>query len=303
LVTTELTHSSSGRSTLLGFVILVGAANLCFRPSSVGRRARLAWAFGFGSIVAMYAIARLWPVFEADVVASVISGWGRFQLERVLWAEPAVIYILFGLALVAISDALGQIRGRRLAAVVAVVVAVVQGWTLVDRHPFRAAPDSLTVRQFLAPVTYHELASTVEADGGGQVASVGVHPAAAIYNGLNTADGYWNVYDLDYKHRFRRLIAPALERDPSLRSYFDNWGSRVYIFQPEFGRISCCSPPSHDAYELIVDPDAFLDLGITHLISAGPITNASALSLDEVRVVDVPDELGPLYLYRVIADD
>lgn len=299
LLTTELIHSPSGRSTLLGGVIVIGLALLCFRPASVGRRIRLAWAFSIVAIVAMYTIDRLWPVFESTVVARVMTDWGRFQLERVLWAEPAVIYVLFGLSLLAISDALERLRLRHLATVAVVLIAAIQAWTLVERHPFRATPESLTVRQFLAPITYHEFATTIADEQGDKVVSVGVHPAAAIYNGLDTADGYWNVYDRDYKHGFRELIAPALALDEGLRTYYDNWGNRVYVFQPAFGRISCCRAPSHDPYELVVEPTAFGDLGVTHVISAGPITNADEMMLREVRVVDVPEELGPMWLYRV----
>jgi hypothetical protein len=63
-----------------------------------------------------------------------------------------------------------------------------------------------------------------------RVLSFGIDPMVASLNGYEAFDGYVYNYPLEYKNAFRRIIAGELAADPSLRNYFDGWGSRVYLF-------------------------------------------------------------------------
>ena len=69
-----------------------------------------------------------------------------------------------------------------------------------------------------------------------RVASIGLHPAIAQYNGFYTLDTYNNYYPLEYKHQFRKIIAAELDKKRTLRRYFDEWGGRCYIFVDELGK-------------------------------------------------------------------
>ncbi|MBO5281674.1 MAG: hypothetical protein J6B43_00890, partial [Lachnospiraceae bacterium] len=60
--------------------------------------------------------------------------------------------------------------------------------------------------------------------------SLGITPAAALYNGFYCLDGYSNLYPLEYKHEFREIIARELEKSEGVRVYFDAWGNRCYLF-------------------------------------------------------------------------
>ena len=66
-----------------------------------------------------------------------------------------------------------------------------------------------------------------------RVTSLGIDPAAALYQGFYCLDGYSNNYSLDYKHAFREILKPELERSDYLRKYFDEWGNRCYLFSSE----------------------------------------------------------------------
>ena len=52
----------------------------------------------------------------------------------------------------------------------------------------------------------------------------------AVMNNIATIDGYHNVYPLKYKDTFRRIIKRELEKDKTIKTYYDNYGSRVYAF-------------------------------------------------------------------------
>ena len=65
-----------------------------------------------------------------------------------------------------------------------------------------------------------------------RVASVGIHPAFMWGYGLETADGYLNLYPKRYQQFWYAVISKSLLQDDSLRSYFEGWGSRIYLFVP-----------------------------------------------------------------------
>lgn len=63
-----------------------------------------------------------------------------------------------------------------------------------------------------------------------RVAHLGISPAPSLMHGFYTVDGYSNNYPLEYKHRFREVIAAELEKNEEVRVYFDLWGNRCYLF-------------------------------------------------------------------------
>jgi predicted membrane protein len=62
-----------------------------------------------------------------------------------------------------------------------------------------------------------------------RVASIGIPPAVAQYNGMWTIDGYSSNYPLPYKHQFRNIIAAELEKNGNNRGFFDFWGSQSIV--------------------------------------------------------------------------
>ena len=68
---------------------------------------------------------------------------------------------------------------------------------------------------------------TVEVKGGAEMANL-----PATY-GLETADGYHNVYSVRYKRFWRAVIAPSLALDPQRQIWFDNFGHFATLEIPE----------------------------------------------------------------------
>ena len=63
-----------------------------------------------------------------------------------------------------------------------------------------------------------------------RIISVGFDPMIAVMNDIKVIDGYHNMYPLNYKKKFRKIIEKELENNKKLKEYYDNWGSRVYAF-------------------------------------------------------------------------
>jgi hypothetical protein len=111
-----------------------------------------------------------------------------------------------------------------------------------------------------------------------RIAHVGLSPAPALVYGFYTVDGYSNNYPLEYKHAFRKVIAPALEENEVLKTYFDGWGSRAYLFLDE-------SHITEDGYEnLPYDFEALADLGCEYILSDKKISGTKELVLEKAFV-------------------
>jgi len=89
-----------------------------------------------------------------------------------------------------------------------------------------------SVKEFFAEKQFH-IGLPVE---NYRVVSIGIHPTIAQYNGFYTLDTYNNFYPLSYKHEFRKIIEKELAKNKSIRTYFDEWGGRFYIFTDELGK-------------------------------------------------------------------
>ena len=81
-------------------------------------------------------------------------------------------------------------------------------------------------------------------------------------HGFYTVDGYSNNYPLEYKHRFREVIAPEIEKNEEVRVYFDTWGNRCYLFNSITGNYMRLQKGNTLVYEgLEFDMEALRELG------------------------------------------
>ncbi|MBI5625538.1 MAG: hypothetical protein HY924_17300 [Elusimicrobia bacterium] len=55
-------------------------------------------------------------------------------------------------------------------------------------------------------------------------------PGFAHAYGLETVDGYVNLYSRRYFTYWSKVIEPVIEREPYLKEYFGKWGSQVYLY-------------------------------------------------------------------------
>jgi hypothetical protein len=129
-----------------------------------------------------------------------------------------------------------------------------------------------------------------------RVVSIGMHPSIAQFNGFHTLDGYQVNFPLEYKNRFRRIIARELEKNEVLREYFDGWGNRCYVFVAELGKRQDGTPIDN----LELDTLALKDLGGEYIFSANEIRNHVSNSLTLEKVFMRKDGGRPIYLYKVL---
>lgn len=133
-----------------------------------------------------------------------------------------------------------------------------------------------------------------------RVAHLGISPAPALMHGFYTADGYSNNYPLEYKHRFRRVIAKELEKAPETAVYFDTWGSRCYLFNAATGNAWMLGKDAEIVYEnLEFDMDALKGLDCEYLFSCGEILNAEELGLELLGYFETESSYWGVWLYQL----
>lgn len=110
-----------------------------------------------------------------------------------------------------------------------------------------------------------------------RVASLGMCPAVALEAGFYCIDGYSNNYSLEYKHEFREIIAKELEKCPGMKAYFDDWGSRCYLFTEESQNYYYLAKDEDFRYEkLELDTGKMREMGCEYLFSAAEIEEEDA---------------------------
>lgn len=133
-----------------------------------------------------------------------------------------------------------------------------------------------------------------------RVAHLGMSPAPSLMHGFYTVDGYSNNYSLEYKHRFRQVIARELEKNEQTRLYFDQWGNRCYLFNNATGNAWLLGKREHIIYEeLEFDMEALKDLGCEYLFSSGKIMDAEAMGLDFWGYYETENSYWGVYLYAL----
>ena len=133
-----------------------------------------------------------------------------------------------------------------------------------------------------------------------RVVSLGIDPAAALYQGFYCLDGYSNNYSLEYKHAFRKAIAPELVKSPYLQDYYDNWGNRCYLFSAECPGYYTIEKNGFYFQDYSLDTEALRQLGGTYLFSAAWIMNAEeeGLTLLREEPFETQDSYYRIFIYK-----
>lgn len=149
---------------------------------------------------------------------------------------------------------------------------------------------------------FESLKNDIEYDYEGLI-SVGYHPAVAMFNGFNTLDGYVSIHPLDYHYRFREIIAPSLDAYPDLAEYYDTWGGRMYCFIDESKDVAPKRVAKDEARDLLINIDAFYDMGGRYIFSMYELSNADDLGLYLVEhKTDMESSLYQTWVYKVGRD-
>lgn len=217
-----------------------------------------------------------------------------FNFARYHFLRPLVIYLLFAAGLKILWEQ-GRVWKRF---VPWLVVAQVFLLTLTNEEiVYQKKP---TMREFFAEEQFTEIKEYIGlSQNAYRVASIGLHPAIAQYNGFYTLDTYNNFYPLSYKKQFRQIIEKELEKNKTIRTYFDEYGGRCYLFTDELGKHYMFNKKSKKRIRnLELNIEAFKNMGGRYIFSSVPIDNAKSNKLQLDKVFDSNRAAWKIYLYK-----
>lgn len=219
-----------------------------------------------------------------------------FNFARYHFLRPLVIYASFALALKILS-----LQGRSWASSVKWLAVFQIGLLFLfnDEIIYHQKP---TVKEFYAEELFTDIKEYIgRKPKDYRVASIGLHPAIAQYNGFYTIDTYNNFYPLTYKHHFRKIIEKELSKNKTIRKYFDKWGGRCYIFTAELGKKYMIKKDSHRKLKnLQLNTAVFKELGGQYIFSSLPIINAEENQLILEKVFESKSAAWKIYLYKTM---
>ncbi|MRX73722.1 hypothetical protein GJU40_16395 [Bacillus lacus] len=225
-----------------------------------------------------------------------------FNFARFHFLKPLLFYVSFGIALHYLWKKKSFWRGIAAAAVLGQILILLpfqEEW-LYGRHY-----QSPSFQEFFAKKQFQEINTFIGLPQDSyRVASIGLHPAVAQYNGFYTLDTYNNVYPLTYKYQFRKIIEKELQKNRKLRSYFDEWGSRCYIFVDELGKKYEYKKTSKKTIKhLQLNTEAFQEMGGRYFFSSVPILNAGENNLRLLKEFTHEDSAWRIYLYEAVQNE
>ncbi len=131
-------------------------------------------------------------------------------------------------------------------------------------------------------------------------AAYGMHPAVLDYNGIATVDGYLGMYSQEYKEKWEKVIAPALDGSPYLDNYFKNWGARVCLYSgSDENTYAPTRKVRFEDHRLVADLDALRALDCRYIFSRVQFTNEAELGLEAPAVYEDDSSPYTIYVYSL----
>ena len=160
--------------------------------------------------------------------------------------------------------------------------------------------NGITYKQFYSERLFKEVASFIgKKQSEYKVVSIGIHPSISQHNGFHTLDGYLTLYPLEYKHKFRRIIKDELSKNEKLRYYYDNWGSRVYVFIAEIGTNYLRNKNEVYPITISLNTQVLKEMGGEYVFSSYFIVNAQKNNMELLKKFKNKDSAWDIYLYKL----
>ncbi|MED2186705.1 DUF6044 family protein [Bacillus wiedmannii] len=219
-----------------------------------------------------------------------------FNFARYHFLRPLVIYVLFALGLKVL-----WLQGKvwRYVATSFMIAQIILLCFYNEEIIYQNKP---SVKEFFAEKQFQEIKEYIGLPlEQYRIANIGLHPAIAQYNGFYTLDTYNNFYPLSYKYEFRKIIEKELAKNQTIRTYFDEWGGRCYIFTDELGKHYMFKKDSKKRLKNVeLNIEHFKKMGGRYMFSAVPIENAVKNNLSLEKIFVSKTSAWKIYLYKAI---
>lgn len=264
-------------------------------------------------------VALFYGFCQSDIVVNFRNSVGGFlhyfSAYRVYWIYPTSWYVSLGLAAALVWKAHGKCPDV-LAGMLILVVLFPVAWNIrqnsnwilnKSQYKNNCSVGLISWNDYFAEDLMAEIRGAIREETGMEqseyrIASLGICPAVSLEAGFYCIDGYSNNYSLEYKHQFREIIAKELDKCPNMRVYFDDWGSRCYLFTQESQNYYYLKKDADFQYQnLELNTEKMKELGCAYLFSAAEIVpeNAEKLGLTLQGVYNTEDSYYRIWVYKI----
>ena len=305
-------HAASLHSGIVNWAIFFVPAGFVFYSCWTQEEKPRLW--GLSALVAVAAaIAAFYGLWHSAPVAALRNQLGglfvSFQVDRVYWLNPTIWFMILALMIWLLWRRTKQLWLQSVMAWLCICVLICHmGGTLYTNSVFRRNVEILKGEQsvvswddFYSPELFQNIENHIGVPQEEyRVASVALYPSVPLYNGFYCIDGYSNNYNVEYKHQFRSIISKELEKADSLRTYYDGWGNRCYLFSAQLGKNYYFTKDSQLTLEnLELSAEGLKQLGCSYLFSGLEITDPGASGLEFVEDFTHEDSPYHIWLYKV----
>lgn len=256
--------------------------------------------------LALYLILALLIIIGTSAKMLPLAFFKSFQLDRFSFFYAAMCFVLLGKT----CEVLWMHNKRYLAGGALIISFACVG---VKNSEFIAnmkiivgiEQDQATLAQFYDKDLFAKIAKEINVpqDYSIKVVSVGMFPSIASYNGFWSLDGYMSSYSLDYKHQFRKIISNELAKNNQLQTYFDDWGSRCYVFSSELDNKKnryLLKKENLFVHNLDIDTKVLKSLGCNYIFSSVDINNFKDLNLKYIDSFTSNNSFWNIRVYKLL---
>lgn len=280
-------------------------ALVIYAISIIVKRTKIMWTIGgiWLSILVFVLIAKCLPFIFPS-----IHIFQEFQFDRFYFLYPAVCFAMLAIAIDNINCVVAS-HSRMFNSAMAILCVfmsiqmlrtddeIKKNWKHLYKANYVQEP---TYRHFYAEDLFNAIADDMQMENRAnvKVASVAMFPAIAEYNGFYCIDGYLSDYPLAYKKNIRSIIKSELDKNESIRRYFDLWGSRCYLYSAEEqGEFLHNKNDGFAIADLDFDISALSNIGCEYIYSAVPLP--SLPNVEFCKSYDTSDSFWRIFVYRV----
>lgn len=313
-LTSNTSHSTDYHVIILIFmaIMILPALFLYKKWTPATRRCIKQILFVFSLICLLCFMAAFWETAFIIRIREHFGALKSFQFTRVLWITPALWYLVLALCLNLFLQEKQFLRILHYSVsfvAIAILSFLCLKGSFVKPNLQKLINEDykiLSWSDYFALGVMDQVENYLYTQEGLEkseytVVSLGIDPSAALYHGFYCIDGYSNNYDLEHKHAFRKIIAPELAKNEYLKSNFEGWGNRCYLFSSEIPGYYNIEKNSFWYNQLEINTKALSDMGCDYILSAAYIVNADELNLTLLREEPFATDTSyyQIFLYQV----
>jgi len=259
-----------------------------------------------------FACILLVTLFSAIYSSEIVTSWRNastgvlkyFQADRVTWIYPVLWLLTFSLCAAVIWNDNHCFLSTFIFVIILLPTVVFVGresYLYMNIRPLLSGQqNNISWQSFYSEDLFQQIEDDIGRDMSTyRIAHIGMNPTPAIVHGFYTIDGYSNNYSLEYKHKFRQIISDELELYET--KYYDEWGSRCYLFNSQSGDSWMNIKYSNIQYSnLHYNMSALSELGCEYLFSAVEILDYDQMNLEFVGCYDSYSSCWRIWVYHIV---